>query len=62
MNAEMYKFYTENADFKNYVDKCVSTYGKDVNAVFDLAITKEYMRSLQKGGCNTRETTKNKNN
>ena len=54
MNAEMSKFYAENADFKEYVDKCATTYQKDVSEVFELSITKEYMKSLQKGGCNAK--------
>ena len=50
MNAEMYKFYNENADFKDYVDKCIKTYGKDLDAVFDLKITGEYMNYILKYG------------
>ena len=49
MDVEMYKFYTENSDFKEYVDKCMTTYNKnDVDAVFSLRITKEYMKYLKK--------------
>ena len=50
----MYRFYHDNISFKDYVDKCVQTYGKGIEDVFKLKITGEYMESLQKGGCNNK--------
>lgn len=52
---EMLKFYNENEDFKNYIDKCVKTYGKDVDHMLEQGITEQYYLSLQKNGCNYHE-------
>lgn len=48
MNNEMLKFYNENKDFKEYVDKCVKTYGKDVDYMLSTPIAKEYYEYLRK--------------
>ena len=56
----MFRFYHDNQDFKDYVDKCVATYGKDIEDVFNLKITQEYMESLQKGGCNNKSESSEK--
>lgn len=52
---EMYKFYTENKDFKRYIDECVKTYGGDKYAMFENKIAQEYYKSLLVGGCNSGE-------
>lgn len=51
---EMYKFYCENQDFKTYIDKCVKTYGKDVNYMLSMPISREYYKQLK-----VRESEKN---
>ena len=52
------KFYQTNADFKRYVDACVTTYGHDVDYALESPIIQEYYKSLQKGGCNERHREK----
>lgn len=54
---EKLKFYEENADFKQYIDKCVQTYGKDVSYMIQTPIADEYYKSLN-GGCNDRSRRK----
>lgn len=51
-------FYAENADFKDYVDKCVKTYNKSVEDIFKSPITQEYRKSLEDGGCNAKNKGK----
>ena len=49
---DMLDFYQLNDDFKRYVDACCVTYGKSLDEILELPITKEYYLSMQKGGCN----------
>lgn len=49
-------FYEKNTDFKNYVDKCVSTYNKTLDEVFQSPITEAYKLSLMDGGCNAKNS------
>ena len=44
---ELRKFYEVNEDFKNYVDKCVKTYGKDVDYMLRTPIAYEYYKQLK---------------
>ena len=44
---ELYKFYEENKDYKDYVDKCVKTYGKDVDFMLRTPIAYEYYKQLK---------------
>ena len=44
---ELLKFYEQNEDFKDYVDKCVKTYGKDVNFMLSTPIAYEYYKQLK---------------
>lgn len=49
---ELYKFYEENKDYRDYVDKCVKTYGKDVDYMLRTKTAEEVYREMQKGGAN----------
>lgn len=49
---ELYKFYLKNGDFKDYIDKCVETYGKDVDYMLRTKTAEEVYKEMQKGGCN----------
>ena len=49
---ELYKFYQTNDDFKDYIDKCVETYGKDVDYMLRTKTAEEVYKEMQKGGCN----------
>ena len=44
---EMLKFYENNEDFKNYIDRCVQTYGKDVDFMLRTPIAYEYYKQLK---------------
>ena len=44
--TELRKFYEVNEDFKEYVDKCVKTYGKDVDYMLRTPIAYEYYKQL----------------
>ena len=53
--GEMANFYfAGDSDFKRYVDANMKTYGRSLAAELASPITREYYRSLQKGGCNAR--------
>ena len=52
MNNEIYKFYESNKNFKDYIDKCVATYGKDVPYMLETRTAEEVYKEMQKGGCN----------
>ena len=52
---KLIKCYDTNEDFKTYIDKCVKTYGKDVDHMLEQGITEQYYLSLQKDGCNYHE-------
>lgn len=52
MDNEIYKFYLKNKDFKDYVDRCVETYGKDVSYMLETPIAQNVYKEMQKGGCN----------
>lgn len=45
--TELRKFYEVNEDFKDYVDKCVKTYGKDVDFMLRTPIAYEYYKQLK---------------
>lgn len=47
---DLIKCYNENKDFKDYVDKCVKTYGKDVDHMLRQPITDQYYQYLNKIG------------
>ena len=47
---DLLKCYETNDDFKKYVDKCVKTYGRDVDYVLRQVITKQYYQYLNKVG------------
>ena len=51
-------FYNENSDFKQYVDKNAKAYNKTVDEVLQMRITDEYLKSLLKGGCNSKNQGK----
>lgn len=55
---DMDKFYDQNDDFKRYVDTNRRAYGRSMVEEFENQITREYYRSLLKGGCNERNRTK----
>lgn len=55
MDNEIYKFYQTNEDFKDYIDKCVASYGKDVPYMLETPIAKDVYKEMQKGGCNERK-------
>ena len=44
---ELLKFYEQNEDFKTYIDKCVKTYGKDINYMLSTPIAHEYYKQLK---------------
>lgn len=46
-NNELLKFYEQNEDFKTYIDKCVKTYGKDVDFMLHTPIAYEYYKQLK---------------
>lgn len=45
--TELRKFYEVNEDFKDYVDKCVKAYGKDVDFMLRTPIAYEYYKQLK---------------
>ena len=45
--TELRKFYEVNEDFKDYVDKCVKAYGKDVDYMLRTPIAYEYYKQLR---------------
>ena len=47
---DMLKCYESNEDFKSYVDKCVNTYGNDVDYVLRQPIVSQYYQYLNKVG------------
>ena len=47
---DMLKCYETNKDFKQYVDACVKTYGKDVNHMLQQRITEQYYQYVNKIG------------
>ena len=47
---DMLKCYETNDDFREYVDKCVKTYGNDINHVLKQPITEQYYQYLNKIG------------
>lgn len=47
---DLIKCYESNPDFKSYVDKCVQTYGHDIDYVLHQPITQEYYMYLNKIG------------
>ena len=51
---DMDKFYDQNEDFKRYVDANRRTYNRSMVEELESPITREYYRSLLKGGCNAR--------
>ena len=53
---EIYKFYMTNQDFKDYIDDCVRSYGRDVHYMLETPIAKSVYREMQKGGCNERRS------
>lgn len=44
---ELREFYETNEDYKNYIDKCVKTYGKDVDFMLRTPIAYEYYKQLK---------------
>ena len=44
---ELLTFYEENEDFKTYIDKCVKTYGKDIDFMLRTPIAYEYYKQLK---------------
>ena len=44
---ELLKFYEQNEDFKTYIDRCVKTYGKDVDFMLRTPIAYEYYKQLK---------------
>lgn len=48
--------YDEDPDFKEYVDKVAKTYRKSIAFVCKMPITREYYKTLQKGGCNAKRS------
>ena len=52
MENELYQFYMKNSDYRDYIDKCVKTYGKDVQYMLETPIAKEVYREMQEGGVN----------
>lgn len=52
MENEMYQFYLKNEKFKDFIDDCVKTYGKDVPYMLETRTAKEVYKEMQKGGCN----------
>lgn len=49
---KMKRFYLINYDFQVYVNKNCQTYGRTLDQELKSPITREYYKSLQKGGCN----------
>ena len=48
MIEQMREFYKSNSDFKDYVDKCMQTYQKDITDILISPITQEYYKMLIK--------------
>ena len=46
------KFYLEDHDFQIYVNKDCQSYKRSLDEELESPITKEYYKTLQKGGCN----------
>lgn len=59
--CDMYNFYEHNADFRRYVDMNRKTYRRKLTDELKSPITREYYRSLQKGGCNEKRENRTKN-
>jgi hypothetical protein len=51
-------YFSDDPDFKHYVDSNMMTYGRKLADELESPITREYYRSLQKGGCNERHRKK----
>lgn len=52
MDNEMYQFYQNNEKFKDFIDDCVKTYGKDVPYMLETKTAQEVYKEMQKGGVN----------
>ena len=44
---ELLIFYEKNKDFRDYIDKCVKTYGKDINYMLQTKTAQEYYQYLK---------------
>ena len=51
---ENQQFYKNNADFKQYVDRCVKTYGKTVEFMMQTPIADAYREGILDGHCGTK--------
>ena len=47
---KLIKCYDTNEDFKTYIDKCVKTYGKDVDYMLDTPTAQQYYLYITKQG------------
>ena len=54
-HEKMKHFYLSNKDFKTFCDKDMQMYKRNLDDTIDMATTKEYYKSLQRGGCNFKE-------
>lgn len=54
LSQELVQFYETNADFKRFVDENAKGYGKDPSYILQTQTTREYYKSLIKGGINER--------
>lgn len=48
----MKTFYETNPDFRRFVDANAKAYGKTPEYIMETPTTREYYKSLQRGGCN----------
>ena len=57
MDNEIYQFYLNNEKYREFIDSCVKTYGKDVPYMLETRTAKEVYKEMQKGGCNEEKNT-----
>ena len=54
------RFYLTNHDFQVYVNKGCQTYNRSLDSELDDPIVVEYYKTLQKGGCNEKRESGDK--
>lgn len=55
-HARIKRFYLTNHDFQLYVNANCRTYNRSLDDELKSPITVEYYKSLQKGGCNEKQS------
>ena len=60
--SEIEQFYLENHDFQVFCNKNIQTYGRTLEQELQNPITIGYYETLQRGGCNAKQTDREQNN